>query len=293
MKGVACLLLSMLVAAAACAAEPHVQASMVVTGAITVNPDGSVQSYTVHELDKLPPAARQIVQATVPGWQFVPIMTNGKAVAAEAGMSLRIVADMIDGTHARIRVASAAFGCEAGSARTLLPDECPKGSSVSYAQRRPPDYPMDALQARVGGEVFLVLRIDRNGHVSQAAARQVNLYTATGQSAHYRKVLADASLRAARRWHFNIPTTGPEAAKDHWAVQVPVTYWIGWPGLAPARHYGEWNAYIPGPVQDIPWAAADDAAGGGSDAIAGAGFPFIRDTRFVLKTALTDGHAHS
>lgn len=293
MKGLACLLLGILIAATASAAEVHVQDSMVVTGTITVNPDGSVASYTVRDLDKLPPAARHIVQATVPKWQFAPIFANGKPVAAKAGMSLRIVADMIDKTHARVRIASAEFGCEAGRARKLLPDECPKGSSVAYAHRRPPNYPMEALQARVGGEVFLVLQVDRNGHVSRAAARQVNLYSVTDEPAHFRTVLADASLRAAGRWRFNIPTTGPEAAKDHWVVQVPVNYWIGFPGSAPARHYGEWNAYIPGPVQDVPWADADGRSSGGFDAIAWAGVPFVRDTRFVLETALIRGDEHS
>jgi hypothetical protein len=292
-KGLACILLGILIPAAAWAAGLHVQDSMVVTGTLTVNPDGGVASYTVRDLDKLPPAARHIVQATVPEWHFAPIVANGKPVGAKAGMSLRIVADMIDKTHARIRVASAEFGCEAGRARKLLPDECPKGSSVSYAHRRPPSYPIEALRARVGGEVFLVLQIDRSGRVSRAAARQVNLYSVTEEPAHFRTVLADASLRAASRWRFNIPVTGPEAAKDHWVVQVPVNYWMGRPGSAPARHYGEWNACIPGPVEDVPWADAGGRTSGGFDAIATAGVPFIRDTRFVLETALTRGNEHS
>lgn len=291
----ACLLLPILGCAyggMSAAAAPSVEMSMVVTGTITVNPDGSVRSYTIHELDKLPPAARRIVQATVPHWQFVPIMANGKAVALEAGMSLRLIADMIDHNHARVYVAGAEFGCDAGRARKLLPGECPKGTSVSYARRWPPNYPEDALQARVGGQVFLVLQVDRNGHVSQAAARQVNLYSVTGWPAHYRKVLAEASLRAARKWQFSVPTMGPNAAKDHWVVEVPVNYWMGPPGSAPVQHYGQWNAYIPGPVQDIPWAGRDGAAGS-ADAIAGGGAPFVRDTRFVLETPLTGGTGQS
>ena len=60
MKGLARLLLGILIAATASAAEVHVQDSMVVTGTITVNQDGSVASYTVRDLDKLPPAARHI-----------------------------------------------------------------------------------------------------------------------------------------------------------------------------------------------------------------------------------------
>lgn len=273
------------------AAKRGIEASMVVTGTITVNPRGGVQGYTIQDLEKLPPAARRIIQATVPRWQFVPIMENGMAVAAKAGMSLRIVADMIDRTHATVRVAGAEFGCDAGRARKLVPGECPAGTSVTYVDRRPPAYPIQALRDRVGGEVFLVLQIDRQGHVSQAAVRQINLYSMTDEANHYRKVLAEASLRAVRRWQFAIPTVGPGAAKGHWIVQVPVNYWIGWPGSAPAGHYGQWNAYLPGPVQDVPWAGAD-GSNGSADAIA-AGAPFMRDRRFVLKTALASDTGQS
>lgn len=298
MKRSACVLVGLVVSAVAWAhggaESPNrsIEASMVVTGTITVSANGSVQGYTIHDLDKLPPAARRIIQATVPRWQFLPIIESGKAVAAQAGMSLRLVADMIDEHRATVRVAGAAFGCDAGRARNLVPNECPAGSSVTYLERRPPQYPIDALQAGVGGEVFLVLQIDRKGHVSQAAVSQVNLFSLTNRAGHYRKVLAETSLRAARRWQFSIPTVGPDAAKDHWVVQVPVNYWVGPRGSAPAQHYGRWNAYVPGPVQDVPWAGADGAANGNVDAIA-AGAPFMRDRRFVLKTALADDTGQS
>lgn len=287
------LLMALTVPGLACAAATPVEDSMVVTGTVTVNPAGDVQGYTLYEQDKLPQMVRQIVQDTVPHFQFLPIVVDGKAVTAETGMSLRIVVKTTAGAkQGTIRVAAAEFGCDAGRARNLLPDQCPKGTSVSYVRRQSPNYPWAALQARVGGEVFLVLQIDRNGHVSQAAARQVNLYSLTDWPEHYRKVLAEASLRAASKWQFTVPTTGPNAAKDHWVVQVPINYWIGAPGSAPANHYGQWNAYIPGPVQDIPWAGADGASGGNSDAIS-AGAPFMRDARFVLKTTLSSGAGQS
>lgn len=288
------VLVALAVPALACAAGTPVEESMVVTGTVTVNPAGDVQGYTLYEQDKLPPMVRQIVQATVPHFQFLPIIVDGGAIAAETGMSLRVVVrTTTNAKQGTIRVAGAEFGCAAGRARKLLPSECPKGTAVSYVQRRPPNYPMDALQARMGGEVFLVLQIGRDGHVSQAAVRQVNLYSLSGWPDHYREVLAKASLRAASRWQFNIPTNGPNAAKDHWVVQVPVNFWVGPPGSAPAQHYGQWNAYLPGPVQDIPWAGADGASGGSADAIAGGGVPFVRDTRFVLKTTLSGGSGQS
>lgn len=281
----------------ACATNALVEASMLVTGTITVNPQGGVQSYTVQGLNKLPPAVQQIIQTTVSRWQFVPIMAAGKAVTADAGMSLRIVADMTDAQHATIRIAAAAFGCDARP-KTNLPGECPHGTAVGYVQRKPPSYPVDALKGGVGGEVFLVLQIDRDGHVSQAAVRQVNLYRITDHAAHYRDVLAEATLRAASKWQFRVPTVGPNAAKDHWVVQVPVNYTMGVPrdacGAIPCSRASAWSTYIPGPVQDIPWSDEGKKAGslGGSDAIAG-GALFMRDDRFVLKSPPSGGTGQS
>ncbi|MGH8190404.1 MAG: energy transducer TonB [Rhodanobacteraceae bacterium] len=286
------LLLAVALPGPAFASGTPVQESMVVTGSITVNPQGGVAGYTVRDLDKLPPAARQIIQTTVPRWQFVPIMKNGKAVAAEAGMSLRIVADMVDQDHATIQVAGAAFGCDARP-KSNLPGECPAGTAIRYAHRDPPRYPIDAVRARVGGEVFLVLQIDRDGRVSQTAVRQVNLYTVTDQPAYYRKTLADASLRAASKWQFRIPTRSPNGGKAHWIVEVPIDFSLDWVPNRFATYrrssstYGQWNAYIPGPVQDIPW--AHNKTNGGSDAVADNGQPFTPDPRFVLETPLGGG----
>jgi len=292
MKRVACSLLCLALPVLGLAAEPHVEGSMLVAGTITVNPQGGVQSYTVQDLDKLPPAVQHIIQTTVSRWQFVPINADGKAVTVEAGMSLRIVADMIDAQHATIRIAGAAFGCDARP-DSNLPGECPAGTAIRYFRQPPPDYPMLALQAHVGGEVFLVLQVDRDGHVSQAAVRQVNLYSRTDSPAQYRRMLANAALRAANKWIFRIPTMGPNAAKDHWVVQVPVNYTIGFSARAITR-YGQWNAYFPGPVQDISWDHEDTAgtSSNSGDAIANGGL-FVRDTRFVLKTALADGSGRS
>lgn len=270
------------------APPPQVEASMVVTGTITVNAQGGVQAWSIRGLDQLPPAARHILQATIPGWRFVPIVVAGKPVASKAGMALRIVADFTDlrARKAIVRVAGASFGCEA-RAKSQLPGECAPGTTVTKFHARPPRYPMDALRARVGGEVLLELEIDRNGRVARAAARQVNLYSRPFHPDHYREVLAQASVRAAREWQFRIPTTGPGATKDHWIVAIPISYAIGGPDSARRRmDYGQWNVYIPGPVQSIPW---DEPRAGhvGSDAIAGNGTPFVRDARFVLETPLS------
>jgi hypothetical protein len=280
------------------AGEPRVQFSMVVTGTITVNPDGGVQDYSLDDDGNLPTYVQQIVQKTIPDWEFVPITADGRAVAASTGMTLRLVADRQDKSHVAIRVAGAEFGCSSWRTRRNTPDVCPAGHSISVAQRKPPRYPRDALIHGVGGEVILVLEVGRDGHVTHAAVRTVNLYTPIARQAHFREILADASLKAARKWTFHPPTTGPGADKDHWVVKVPVnyTYSAAQTGTLLRRRRAprsQWRAYIPGPVQDIPW-DDDDGAGvaGSGDAVAG-GAPFTSNPRFVLKTPLAGDNGKS
>jgi Gram-negative bacterial TonB protein C-terminal len=277
------------------ASNTPVEASMVVTGTITVNPDGSVQGYTLHGQDKLPPVVSQIVKQTVPRWQFKPIVADGKAVTAKTGMSLRIVADMTDPKHATIRVAGAEFGCNAG-AGSHLADECDASPALGYVNRTPPRYPMQAARRGVGGEVFLVLQVGPDGHVVQSAVRQVNLYAFTDDQKFFRKVLANAALQVARDWRFKIPTAGPEATARQWIVEVPVNFTMNRPrdscGSIPCsgsnNPYG-WKAYIPGPVRDIPWSdeGAQRMSRSGTDAVA-RGTIFTRDDRFVLKTKFAE-----
>jgi hypothetical protein len=296
MKRLACLgiLLGLIVPVLALAAKTPVEASMVLTGTITVNPDGSVRGYALHDEDKVPPGVRQIVQATVPHWQFEPITADGKPIIAKTGMSLRIVADVGADNKATVRVAGAQFGCNADQAKALLQMACQPNRTVWYGRREPPSYPNSALMAGVGGEVFLVLQVDRSGHVAQVATSQVNLYVRATHADEFRKVLADNAIAAAKKWTFRVPTAGAAAAKDRWIVRVPVDYTIaGSPGRN--RRYGHWTVYVRGPVRVIPWADGDSKPGAhaNGDAIAGNGALFIRDGRFVLKTPLAGNGSQS
>lgn len=289
MKRAACWLSGIALPVLALAAGPQVQFSMVVTGTITVSPDGSVKGYSLDDSEELPRNVQQIVHKTIPGWEFVPVTADGRAVTAGTGMTLRLVADRQDKSHVVIRIAGAEFGCSSRRTRKNTPEVCPAGSSLRYAHRKPPRYPLDALRHGVGGEVILALEVGRDGHVARAAVRTVNLYTSVNRQAHYREVLADASLKAARKWTFHLPTIGPGADKDHWVVKVPIryTYQAAQTGTLLRRRHAsrtQWRAYIPGPVHDIPWADEDGAAGSG-DAVAG-GAPFVGNPHFVLKTPL-------
>lgn len=279
MKTIVAVLLAVLMPVAAGAAEQPVEASMVVAGTITVDATGGVQGYTLHEQDKIPPGVVQIVERTIKGWQFVPVVENGKAITAQAGMAVRVVARKTDENHMAIRVAGASFGCSAYQAKKLLPNACPSGTTVTAERQQPPRYPGEALKEGLGGEVYLAVEVGRDGRVIRADATQVNLSNRiSGSAVRVQNVFANNARDAAMKWRFNVPTVGPEAAKDHWVVTVPISYTIG--GPAPDV-YGKWHAYVPGPERDVPWAKGK--ASGSADALAGGGAPFVRDSRFVLK----------
>jgi hypothetical protein len=292
MKRSALLLGSTVIAAAtggpALAAAPNVEASMVVTGTITVNPDGSVRDYTLYRESDLPPGVLQLVKQSVPHWTFQPVEVDGKPVEARTGMTLRIKADMTADHSVALAVSGANFGC-LGKAAGISDQVCPPGSTVVRSpHNEPPSYPIGALLAGVSGEVYVAVEIGRDGKVVRAAAVRVNMYSFDsnkgGQAAN-RKVLADAAVNAIKDWKYAIPTVGAEAVQDHWIVTQPVNFILAGDRTHGLPTYGRWNSHVPGPEEDVPW-AHDQQSTGGSDAIADNGQPFTRDPRFVLETRL-------
>lgn len=219
------------------------EASMVVTGSIEVMPDGSVHSYTIDHPEKLPPVVVSLIQNNVPAWKFK--LDNNPQVIERAQMNLRIVARIVDDTHDTVAIASTNFD------RPFVP-----GQSPASKDRVAPKYPKEAIEARVSGTVFLLLRVGRDGMVMNAGVEQVNLgeYGNDREMKRYSAMLADSALNAAKQWTFNVPTSGPTANYPFWYVRVPVEYNLQPVGPSPAKNlYGKWNVYIPGPREVIPW----------------------------------------
>lgn len=281
----ACLLLAALapITSAAESAPQRVEASMVLIGTITVNPDGSVKDYRIHRADEVPPGVLGLVRQTIAGWRFEPVLDAGKPVTAETGMTIRVVADVTDRTHPAFRVAGAAFGCSAYQTKELLPDACPPGQMVTYAgEQRAPVYPRLAMRDGGEGTVYLLVEVGPDGHVARVATQQVDLAhkVSRGTEQQVRQVLASASEDAARTWTFTVPSTGRHADGAPMVVRIPVRFSFN------RKHerkpaYGRWDAYLPGPVHDIPWSDSD-GSDGSSNVVAGDN-PFLRDRRFVLK----------
>jgi hypothetical protein len=157
--GLFCLLVSgTSLAAGPAAARARIQASMLLTGTIVVAPDGSVRSYAIDHADVVEPAVTALMGRTIPQWKFQPVLLDGQPVAAQAKMSLRVVARPIGDDNYKIAISGTHFG----------QDE--PGSRLSAAGQQHPRYPERAVRARVGGTVYLVLRVGRQGQVEDAAA---------------------------------------------------------------------------------------------------------------------------
>lgn len=121
------------------------------------------------------------------------------------------------------------------------------------------------------GTVYLVLRIGRSGRVEEVLAEQVNLGVVArseAEMARWRDMFVEASVPTAKRWKFAPPTTGPHVNDPFWSVRVPIAYLL--PGQK-RPEYGQWEAYVPGPRQRIPWDAPSEDNASGPDALAAGG----------------------
>jgi hypothetical protein len=259
------LMLSLLlIASSALAGVPsdvrkQTQASMLVTGQVEVAPDGKLKSYAIDQQDKLPAPVLELLQKTIPTWEFQPVSVDGLPTSARAKMSLRVVAKPVDDRHASIEIEGAHFGNDGEMV----------GQTISRKTREQPSYPQLEVQSRVTGTVYTLLKIGRDGNVLDAAVEQVNLgvYASERDMNRFRRDLSQSTLKALRKWTFNPPTIGKQAAAPYWYARVPVNFFLLANGASPPRDvYGKWESYIPGPREFIPWAQSTQWITGSPDA---------------------------
>lgn len=243
----------------ACAAGDvnDAEASMLVTGTVTIKADGSVERYALDHADKLPPEVDAVVRRNLPGWKFT--LAAPADAPVEEAMSLRIVARAVDKDHATVRVAGASFGKR-------------DANDLQALDRTNPTYPRKAIEKRVDAAVYVLVKVDRAGKTVDAVAEQVNLltYAAPMDREGFRKLFAHSAIAAARGWTWRVPSKGEHANDPYWLVRVPVKYKI-FDGLrrgAMDPPYGQWEAYLPGPRHAAPWADVDAKLAGTADAMA-------------------------
>lgn len=239
-------------------ARDSIEASMLVTGTIDVDEAGAVERFAVDDAGKVPPLVRQLLDQELPGWRFEPTLADGRPAAVRTSMRIRVTARKVPGEEDSysIGINGASFGGD------------PPGEGITSLDPKPPVFPYQLLQRDVGGTVYLLLKIGRDGKVEDMVAEQVNLRAIghTRMMRTAREVFANAAMRAARGWRFRTPAAGPDADAPFWSVRVPVDFLLE--GQRPPG-YGEWSSYVPGPRVTAPWEIEEDGAVGADTYAAG------------------------
>lgn len=226
---------------------------MLVTGVIEIDAAGLVQRYTLDHRDKLPAGVARLIDSRVPLWRFEPVDLPEGQLSTVSAMSLRLVAHRMADDDYTVRLRSASF-------QPRQEDIVPTERLVITGMPRM-DYPVDAISPAVSATAYVTLRIDRKGKVAEAVTRQVNLRMSGSETEldYWRGVFAREARRQAMRITFAVPTTGLDADREFWTGTLPIDYSMSKDMRGDVE--GRWDAYIPGPVREIPWlrAASDPA----------------------------------
>ena len=262
-------------AALAAADANDAEASMQLTGSIDIDASGAVTAYSIDHRRDVDPAVIHLLDRSVPKWRFEPLPSGAAAPATP--VELLVVAKQIAGSQYAMRIQSANIGHPVTD----------KNAELASVSLKPPVYPPRAYHDGIEGTVYVVLRIDRTGHVSDAMVKQANVTRMPSEpaTARARKLLGDATLKAAKAWTFRPPTTGPSANDAYWLCAVPVSYEQTGGGRSA---YAQWHDYTPGPKQPIPWPSLrgkDDASN--VEALAAGTISMIGADRKLL-TSLAD-----
>lgn len=256
------------------------ESSAIVKGTIVLAKDGSVQSAVLEDEAKMGAPIAELVRKAAMQWRFEPVKVDGEPVVAKSSMNVRLVAKKLENGDFTVRIKGATFGGEAGAiaADRVQSDEGNK--------KLLPRYPDSALRARLAGTVYMALRIDRTGHVTDAVAEQVNL-NSTGPDRvlkQWRDVFSESALKVARQWTYRVPTEGKLAQRNDWTIRVPIVYALTKSGEFSAD--GIWLTYLPGPYTPAPWVDKPDASA--ADAMADGGV-FTDGTGLVPLTPISQG----
>jgi hypothetical protein len=222
------------------------ESSAVVNGTIVLAKDGSVQAAVIDDAAKIGQPVADMVHKVALQWRFQPVLRNGEPVATKANMHVRVILKKTPEGNYTARIKGATFGDQDMKSTDML-------RRVEGNKNILPSYPKAAIHYRVQGTVYLSLHVNRSGQVTEAVAQQVNLDNVGPDHvlAQYRRVLAQAALASARKWKYQVPTTGPLAHQDSWTADVPVNFSLTEMGEAKTERV--WETYVPGPYTPAPW----------------------------------------
>ena len=263
------------------AVRQRVESSMLVRGEVFIEIDGSVSALQLHREEVLPPAVAKLVRDAALQWRFEPVMEDGRVVRVRAPMSLRVVARKLEGNQYDVSLRGVSFHSYGKSD--------PK--RVAIVDISPPHYPNEAFSAGASGNVYLLVKIGRDGKVEDAFAEQVNLTFLSNEAKQrrFRDVFAKSAIAAARQWRFRPPSEGEAASQSSWSVRVPVGYSLGDAVRGDDDGYGRWVSYVPGPRERAPWRDETQEDDFALDTLANGGVYMADDRGPHLLTPLQGG----
>lgn len=124
------------------AVRKQVEASMRVTGMLTIRTDGSVAAVELDTPDRLPEGIPAFVSGVAASWRFEPVVIDGAAKQVRTKMSARLVAKSTGDGKMLVSVRGADFGDY---------EATPPEERVSSVVMKPPGYPMAAAQSGAQG----------------------------------------------------------------------------------------------------------------------------------------------
>lgn len=252
------------------------EATRLVTGSITIDPNGQIIGHEYSNAANLEPEISKWLDNRIVRWRFKPVIVDGTPRQVRANMSLRLTLKQVDAKRVNLAVASASF--------PLASDVVPNPEQTLRARRMdPPSFPKSAARRGVGGTAYVVVEVATDGNVAQAAVEQVNLRVVAREPdmRKFREQLSLAALTAARSWEFDPPTQGVEAGKRFWHIRVPVDFIA--PGEVITKD-DEWVPYIPGPRTAAPFVAHGSLPS--ADALASGGIYRLDQRSAELETTL-------
>jgi len=149
-----------------------------VTAMMLVSESGTVENVQVFKAD---PTLADVVDATIRGWKFKPVLSNGEPIAVVA----KVICDYVSDTKAVVKP-DIAPGTEFPHS-VRVSETVSKGMLVRQVT---PKYPTEAQAKHVRGTVVVSIVIDKQGNVADARV-------VSGPAE-----LISASIDAVRQWQF-------------------------------------------------------------------------------------------
>jgi hypothetical protein len=154
--------------------------SMVVSGELVIDRDGSVHDFSIANAN-LAPDIRKLVEQAGRRWRFAPVVRGGAPVLARTGYSMRLLALPAEGGY-RMKIEDLDFV----TPRKILSQPIPMSGEI--------------MTARQDVDLLAAIRVDQAGNVIDAEVMAVQ--GRTGAGVRNRRIYEQVVKQTLRRWKF-------------------------------------------------------------------------------------------